>query len=98
MESEEIESRQQTFLTVIDNFIFEPHRLVVGGINIWRSSDSSERTNKAQFEIDAIYRFVPFFHLFLEETNAGLQETAICFHLKASSYTNSGVFSLRYTL
>jgi len=33
------------------------------------------------------------FHLFREETNAGLQGIGICFDLKDSLYTNPGIFS-----
>jgi len=38
------------------------------------------------------------FHLFREETNAGLQGTAIYFDLKDSLYINTGVFSPGCTL
>jgi hypothetical protein len=56
----------------------------VGVINNLRSSDSTERNSAVQFETNAIYGFVPSSISSPEETNAGLQGTAIYFDLKDS--------------
>jgi len=48
----------------------------------------NRETSVVQSETNAIYGICAFFHLFPEETNAGLQGTAIYFALKDSLYEN----------